>query len=428
MFSAGYKKRMNDFSSKIRGAIPVVSWSLYDLANQFFGLNIISLYFVRWLTFDKSCPEFYYSIAFGVSTLLVALVSPLLGTIADEMARSREFLSVLTFLSILFTMLLGFTSHVPTALIFFGIANFGCQTAVVFYNSLLKQVASPRRVGLVSGLGRMFAYIGTIIALLIAKPIVLQHGYQAVFFPTGVLFLVFALPCMIFVKEPVGHAATADIHAFLKRGVLRRHLKKLSTIVFSEESFPELSRFLKATFFCLCSVNVVVLFMAVYATRVFGLNEGELINLMSVSTIFAVGGSFLSGIISDRFGDMRVLRVVFFMWIVCFSVGAFAASPFLYWIIGGFVGLTMGATWVVLRAVTVRLAPEGELGEIFGLFNFLAYFSAVVGAFFWGALTLVLRRFGTNGYRAGLFSLIIFLLIGFFYLMKIPCREPVRHE
>ena len=179
----------------------IVSWGLYDLANQFFALNIVSLYFVRWLTIEKQVPEIFYSIAFSISTLVVAIITPVLGSVSDILNKRMPFLIFFTLLSVIFTMMLGTTGNIVIELVFFAIANCGCQAAVVFYNALLVDVAPKEKIGLVSGFGRMLAYSGALVALYLVKPIVLKSGYQATFFPTGMWFLIFALPSMLFLKD-----------------------------------------------------------------------------------------------------------------------------------------------------------------------------------------------------------------------------------
>ena len=167
----------------------ILSWALYDLANQFFALNIVSVYFPLWITQEKQSPP-RHLLFFGISMFLVALVAPILGTISDAIGRRKNFLIYFTLLSIVFTLGIGLVTNIFLALAFFAIANFGCQLAVVFYNALLVNVAPPQRVGFVSGLGRMFGYSGALLALYLTKPE--EIGYSATFLLTGILFLVFS--------------------------------------------------------------------------------------------------------------------------------------------------------------------------------------------------------------------------------------------
>ncbi len=397
----------------------IFSWALYDLANQFFVLNVISLYFIRWLTLEKKIPEIFYSISFGASMLLVAVLSPLLGTASDAAARRRLFLVYCTLLSVAFTMLLGVTQSVFFSLLCFAIANFGCQLAVVFYNALLVDVAPPGRIGAVSGLGRVLGYAGAIVALFAIRPAVERNGYQAAFLPSGILFLVFSLPCMLFVKDKAAARKALPAYSLVK-GSVTQILSSLRTSVSAARGFPGLSDFLKAMFFGLSAVNAIILFMSVYVTRVFRLGEAQIINLIAFSALFAIGGSLISGLVSDYIGYGLMLRFVFILWIICFFTGALIKTAGLYWLIGALVGIALGSLWVVSRALCVRLVPQEKAGQAFGLFSLVGYLSAVSGALFWGIAITLLGSLGGLGYRIGLFSLIWFMAVGCVYLLRLP--------
>lgn len=398
----------------------IFSWALYDLANQFFALNVVSLYFVRWLTLEKNAPDILYSLTFGISTFFIAVSGPILGAISDITGRRRVHLVYLTLISVAFTMLLGINQGIMLNLLFFCVANFGCQTAVVFYNALMADITPVKRTGLVSGFGKACGYMGAIVALYVAKPVVLKSGYQAVFFPTGVLFLIFALPCMLFVKDQHPSSAQINLINFLKIEKIKEVFSTLKNTLSYAYSTSSILNFLKGVFFSLCAVNAVILFMSSYATKVFGLGEAEIINLLAFSTLFAILGSFLSGLISDYLGHRRVLIGVFVLWVVSFCLGALAKNASLYWLIGAIVGVALGATWVVSRSLAIRIVPEEKIGEIFGLFNLVGYISAIVGALFWGLILLTLSRFGHTSYRIALFSLNIFMLLGLAFLLRMP--------
>jgi len=401
--------------------LPLFSWALYDLANQFFALNIVSLYFPRWLTLEKRSTEIFYSLAFGVSMFLVAVFAPFLGTIADMKNRHKAFLIFFTFLSIFFTMSLGVSSNVFFSLVFFAIANFGCQEAIIFYNALMVKVAPPKRIGFVSGLGRMFGYSGAILALYFSKPVILKMGYQPTFLLTGFLFLIFSLPCMIFVKEKPSKDKIGLTH-FLRKEKILQIFGRLKTTISSTSGFRELKNFLMGSFFMLCMVNTTLLFMSVYASKAFGLNEVEIINLIAFSTVFAIVGSIISGVISDYIGYKQAVLGVFFLWGICILTGGLLHPPF-HWLIGALVGLSLGSTWVVLRALVIKLVPEEKIGEAFGLFNLVSYFSGVVGPLFWGLILLYASRFGGKGYRLAFLSLILFIGIGIIFILRIKNKR-----
>lgn len=406
---------------KINNSFLILSWAMYDLSNQFFALNIVSLYFVRWLTLEKQKPEIFYSLTFGISTFFVAIFGVILGAISDITQRRRPFLVYLTLISIIFTMLLG-RDNIFLGLLFFAIANFGCQTAIVFYNAMMVNISPGNKIGLVSGIGKMFGYSGAILALYIFKPIVLKSGYQATFLPTGILFLIFSLPCMFLIKDK-SSKIKIDLIGFLKKDKIKGIFKTLKASAFGAQSFPGLLDFLKATFFGLCAVNAIILFMSVYATRVFGLDEAQVIDLITFSTFFAMAGSIFSGFISDYLGHKRCLVAVFMLWVICFLGGTFAKDIHFYWFIGAVTGVALGSTWVIGRALAIRLVPQEKIGEIFGLYNLVGYISAIAGAIFWGLILLILAPYGEWGYRVALLSLILFMGLGLIFLLRLPDKK-----
>jgi UMF1 family MFS transporter len=399
----------------------IISWALYDLANQFFALNIVSLYFVRWLVFKKGLPEIFYSVSFGISMFLVAVLAPFLGFVSDFLRRYRIFLVHFTLLSVIFTLLLAVTKNAFCALLFFIIANFGCQMAVVFYNALMVNIAAKNKLGLISGIGRMFAYCGAIVSLYFIKPIVLKYGYRATFLPTALLFLLFSLPCMIFVKDRLPQGKRGLVQ-FLKRYGISRILRALKRAVSKTYQIRGISNFLKSVFFGLCAVNAVVVFMSVYATQVFGLTESQIINLIAFGTLFAIAGSIISGLVSDYLGYKRSLLLVFVLWVFCFILGALAKGVANFFLIGALVGLTLGSTMVVARALAISLVPQDKVGKVFGLFNLIGYASSIVGVLFWGLILALLSSWAQIGYRIALLSLNIFMFLGIFFLWRIPTK------
>jgi UMF1 family MFS transporter len=401
----------------IKTGFLITCWALYDLANQFFALNIVSLYFPRWLTLEKKAPEIIYSIAFGISIFFVALLAPILGVISDIKGLHKRFLVYFTVLSIAFTLALGLTPNILWCLIFFAIANFGCQEAVVFYNSLMVKIAPKNRIGLVSGLGKMFGYIGAVLALYLAKPVILRVGYQPVFILTGLAFLIFSLPIILFVKEePI--ETDVSIKSLLTKANLRQIFRRLKTTLFDSYKHPGLYNFFKAMFLCLCAVNTIILFMSVYATKAFGLTEAQIIDLIMFSTIFAIAGSIFSGFISDIIGHIKAMNAVFMLWIVSFLAATLLKAPF-HWVIGALVGTSLGSTWVISRALAIKLVPEEQIGEIFGLFNVVGYISGIIGPLLWGLILLYLSSWGERGYRLACLLLIAFVASGFIFLLKL---------
>ncbi len=395
----------------------IVCWSLYDLANQFFALNIISLYFPRWLTIVKGAPEIFYSVAFGVSMVFVSIGAPVLGTVSDLRSNKRQLLAVTTYLSIVFTILLGFTSNVFVALLFFAVANFGCQIASVFYNALMVYIAPPEKTGIVSGTGRMFAYLGAMVTMYFTKPVMQHFGYEATFVMTGIYFLLFSLPILIFVNEP--NAKNIPLKECFSVDMVREAFRSIKVSFQSSRSLRDFRTFLKFVFWGSCAMNTMILFMSILLAKLFMLDEGKTTDLLIFSSIFAVIGSMLSGWAGDKLGYKKSLIGVFAAWFGVFLV-AMLAKPGQEKIIGVLAGIALGATFALTRAWVVHLVPEGKIGEVFGLFNLAGYLSSVVGPVAFGFILWWFRFLEVDKYRIALISLLVFVAIAFYYLLQIP--------
>lgn len=391
------------------------SWALYDLANTIFSMNIISLYFVLWLTVDQSCGEIYYSLALGSSIFLAALLSPILGEISDRLKRRRPFLIGFTLGCVIFTAMLGLVKGIFLALFFFCLANFCYQLAGIIYNSLLSQVSTSQTLGKTSGLGVSLGYLGAILGLILVKPFLAIGGRQATFIPTALLFLLFALPSFIFIKDlPHPHIPRVELQI---KSIVLRLFRSLSQI----RQDYSLSRFFFAAFLCLNAVNTIVVYMSVYANRVIGFNDAQLINFMIISTLFAVAGSYVFGHLTDRWGSHKALTLVIKLWCLDIFLAGIACSRWMFWVVGPFAGICLGGTWVSARTMLIELVPENKVGQMFGLFGLLHMFSFILGTLIWGITTTwAFNVMGVFKYRIAIASVFIFMFSGYRIFKGVP--------
>ncbi|MFH1245896.1 MAG: MFS transporter [Candidatus Omnitrophota bacterium] len=395
------------------------SWALYDFANTMFSMNIVSIYFVLWLTVDKGCPEVYYSLSLGGSIFLAAILMPLAGEISDTLKRKMPFLIAFSLGCVIFTALLGVTKGTLGALFFFACANFFYQLAGVVYDSLLPQISTAQTLGRTSGLGVSLGYLGAIFGLHLVRPFLHSAGKQAVFFPTAILFFLFALPAFIFIKDsPYPYVPRIAVRGKLSFSYLIKTSLQL-------RQNPVLSRFLLAAFLCLNAVNTTIAFMGVYAQRVMRFSDSELIYFMSVSTIFAIGGSYIFGHCVDRRGARNTLNIVIKSWCVTIFLAGIAFSRWMFWIVGPMFGICLGATWVCARTMLIELVPREQIGQMFGLFGLAGRLSAILGPIVWGLITTwIFAGWGVFKYRIALGSVFIFMFAG--YLVFQGVREPQK--
>ncbi len=411
---------------KVRVAAKIVSWALYDLAVKFFTLNIVSLHFVRWITIQKNLPDICYSLTFGVSLLIVFLSAPLIGKIADFTGKRGNILAIFTLIAAASIFLIGFTSNPFIALVFFALANLSIQLAVIIYNSLISAVAPANKLGFVSGVGKMLGFAGALGILYWMAPIVEKHGYHYLFQISGFLLFLFSLPCIIVAKSNQ-----------LKKGKSIKQIISVSQILITFKStlnsfkslckLPGVKNLFRASFFFFCPLNVIILFMAVYLTKVFGLTESEIVNVIAVAAGVAVLSSLSFGILGDKVGYKRTLYFIFFLIFTGFILASLTTVKAHALWLGAFFGLIYGAIMTVPRALAAAIIPEEKISELFGFFAVIGYLAGIIGPLFWGLMLLIFRPLGVMRYRIVFSSLSLFIIPAVYYFARIP-QEEIKFE
>jgi MFS transporter, UMF1 family len=409
----------NEFTNR-RPAPPnwpaILSWSLYDFANTIFSMNIISLYFPLWVTVDKEGRDIVYSLALSLSSVMVAVSMPIIGSRCDRLGRRMPLLVALTLLSVISTGLIGIFNQLLPGLLFFALANYGFHAALVPYDALLPAVSRGYSVGKVAGIGVALGYVGAIAGIMMVKPFVSEAGRTSAFIPTALLFLLFSLPCFFLVREEKRNMPGVAWRS------LREELLQIKVSIASTREHPGLLPFLIANFLYCDAVNTVIAFMSVYAHQVGGFSDAMIRVLLILSTLFAVAGSLAFGWLTERKGAKRALIMVMYLWMACLVVGSANFSPMMFWTIGPLVGIALGGTWVTARALVLDLSPPEKVGEIYGLYNMGGKFGFILGPLVWGALVYLCEGLGTFKYRIALFSLLFFILGGLYLLRKVPNR------
>ena len=390
------------------------AWALYDLANTTFSLNVVSRYLPLIVVQDLGGRDLDVSLAYSGSMLLVALSSPILGALSDLSGRRLPYLAATTAGAVGATALMGVRGGAPALLLLFAVANYCYQAALVFYDALLANVSDESTRGRASGLGIGFGYGGAILSLYSVAPLAERFGKAAAFPATAVLFLVFALPCLVLVPDR-GHGP------MWPAGATRRAFGRVRATLAWLPRHPPLARFLIAHFLYTDAINTVILFMAVYVTMVGGFTSAEVTRLLALSTLFAIGGAFVQGSIIDRIGSKRALQLALALWALGFTLTMLAAKAAL-WFVGPITGSALGATWAADRVLMLRLSPPEALGELYGIYGMIGRFSAITGPLLWGAIVYLLEGTGALAYRVAVGSLLLMLLAGAAVLTRV--EEP----
>lgn len=400
------------------------SWVLYDLANTIFSFNIVSFYFVLWITNVMGGTDSDYGYVNSISVAVIFLFSPFLGALTDQAPKRMPFLFLSTLICVGFTLMLGM-GGIGVSLTFFAIANVAYLAGLQFYDALLPDVSIESNRGFVSGVGVGIGYVGSFIGLLVAMAIlgvdidslsITEQGirYRLVFITTGVLFLLFSVPCFMFVNERVRVGVRFGLSSV---GTAFQEV----TVTFKKaRQYPGLIRFLLGRFFYTDAVNTVIIFMGVYVTAEVGFSTQLASVVMLVAISFAAIGGLVWGRIVDRIGPKRSLMIVLRLWIGVFLwtalVGFLPLPSWTFWPVPIFAGIALGGTWTSDRPYMLLLTPPEKIGEFYGLYGMVGRFAAIIGPVYWG---LIVDGVGL-GRPFAVASLLGVVLISYAILRDVP--------
>ncbi len=429
-----------------------VGWVMYDFANTIFSMNIVTYFFSPWIIEDLNTKDIFFSISYSASMLLVAVTLPALGRKADLGNTRLRDLRTFTYLCVAATVLLSLfallnlppLATVVAALVCFAAANYFYEGGLTFYNALISDVSTPATIGKISGIGTGIGYAGSITGLLLVSPLVGLNmidglsGRVYTFLPTALLFLVFALPCLYWVREqPRLNVAP------VRRESFGQSLKKALQ---DTREYPGLLRYMVGNFLVIDAVNTVIIFMGVYSSTVIGFEEGDKLVLFISSTTFALFGSIFYGYLTDKIKSKPSMLISVVGWSVALCAATVASERAYFYVIGAFFGVFLGAVWTASRPLLNTLVPEEKLGQFYGIYSLCSKAAATIGPLIWGVVALVgekdmplgkitldtLSQLGfaisdrlaaTIHYRLALAAQIVALVAGFIVLLKVPNRK-----
>lgn len=403
-----------------------LAWALFDWANSPFTTLIITFvfpaYFATAIVGDEVSGQAIWGYAIGASGVVVAVLSPLLGAVADVGGRRKPWILGFTLLCIVATALLWFASpsvaSVPLAVACVVIANLGFEFGTTFNNAMLPNIVSKDRLGRLSGWAWGLGYAGGLTALALALVVFVQPAIPP-FGPdreqaeqvrivgplVAIWFGLFAWPLFVFTPDRPGRNLAVGAAIREGRRALRNMLKDLRT-------GRQLPLFLLAHMLYTDGLTTLFAFGGIYASGAFGMSLAEVIVFGVVLNVAAGLGAFLFGWVDDRIGSRRT-TVLALGGLILASVVAVSVqtSPWL-WVAGCFLGFFVGPVQAASRSLMVRLSPPDQQAAYFGLFALSGKATAFVGPF---VVAIVTDAAGSQ--RLGLATIIAFLVAGLVLLL-----------
>jgi len=396
----------------------VAAWASFDFANSSFAMIMVTfvypLYFGNVIVTDGK-GDLYWGIAMSLSMLLVALLAPALGAIADSTRSKKIFLAAFTALAVLGTAGAAFLEPgmVLTGALLFVLANAGFEGGIVFYDAFLPEIAPRERYGRISGLGFATGYIGSLVIILLTKDLLLTNKIPEAFLITAGVFALFAIPLFLFVPEKKASRSTRSIET------VRASFRQILTTLKNIRRFPSLAWFLLAFFLYNDAILTVIGFSGRYAKNTLKFETSDLIILLMMVQAIAVIGSLIFGYVADKLGAKRTIIITLCIWIIVILGAYLSTDVASFYIVAAMTGIALGSSQATSRSLMAKLTPVEHTAEFFGFYDgFCGKASAVIGPLLFGFLST------SFGQRPAIVSLGVLFILGLLFMRKVEDNHP----
>jgi MFS transporter, UMF1 family len=437
----------------------VVAWIFFDWAAQpYFTLIttfVFAPYFATHVASNPASGQALWGFATAAAGLMIALMSPVLGAIADASGRRKPWIAGFGALLVIGSCLMwlgkpGDASLIPPLLLAYGIATIGVEFATVFNNAMMPSLVPPEKIGRLSGTGWATGYIGGIVSLILvlgflaANPDTgrtlfgftplfgldpVTHQGDRITGPlTGIWFIVFVLPMFLLTPD---YPAKRRVSAALREGLI-----ELKETLGELPSRKSIAAFLLANMIYTDGLVSLFAFGGIYAAGTFGWHT---IQIGSFGILLAIAGTFgawLGGKLDDSLGPKRVIAgsmLILLLSIIAILLvdkdsilfvkvaapepgGALfsGAAERAYLVLGCLIGAAGGPLQAASRSLLIRLAPQDRIAQYFGLFALTGKVTAFIGPLLIGAITAI-----TASQKAGMAALVVFFVTGLALLARV---------
>lgn len=421
------------------------AWCIYDWANSVYSLVITAAIFpvyyqsvttikdshgnvlidtVNFFGFDI-VNSVLYSYALSFSFLLIAIISPVLSSIADYSGSKKLFMRIFCYTgAVACGLLFLFTSETVTfSVMMFILASIGYSGSIVFYNAFLPEIVTEDRFDKVSAKGFSLGYTGSIILLISNLSIILYpelFGISSTGLATRISFLTVGIWWFGFAQYTFKHLPSNVYQKKAGGNILFKGFKELQMILKNLKNQSLLKRFLISFFFYNMGVQTVIYLASIFGDKELRLSSELLIATILILQMVAIVGSFLFSFLSGKLGNIYAIMIAVSVWIIITLLAYFITTATQFIMLAGLVGIVMGGIQALSRSTYAKLIPEDttDHASYFSFYDIAEKLSIVLGTFFFGLINQI-----TGNMRASSLALAVFFITGLILLSGIPSRK-----
>ena len=396
------------------------AWALYDFANSAFALAIMAVVFPRYFQRTLGATESQWGYANSIALILSAIMMPVVGAICDyTAAKKRTMLAFWLVGSAATCALVGFHDWRVTAGVFI-VALVGFEASTALNNGFLTEIAEGSRAAWVSSLGFASGYVGGALHLVFGFVLISNFAWfgvpkdspvpaQWVIASVGLWWFLFSLPMVFWLKERAVPRSLPPGDTLLRAG-----FRKVAVTIRNIRRVPTLARFTLAFLLFNDGVSTVIIMASTFGDRVLGIGDKEMMLCFLMIQGVAAGGSFLFAWFSRSLGEKRSLVISLIIWCSCLVWAFFMRSKLEFWLLGVVIGLVLGGTQAIARALQARFTPPASAGEFFGFFAVTGKLASALGPLLFGISVQA-----TGSVRYGILSIFIVFAAGLYILLPV---------
>ena len=407
------------------------AWAMYDWANSAFATTIMAAVLpvfyanVAGSVLPGNQATVYWGYTTSIALLIVAVLSPVLGAMADFRGQKKRYLTVFALLGIFGTSLLFFvtTGDWFQASIFFIIGNIGFAGANVFYDSLLPHVAKPDEIDQVSTKGYALGYLGGGILLAINLAMIMFAPEDMTilmsrlsFLSVATWWLLFTIPLWRRVPEPPRRVRLSEKDMGAVQAGFTRFFQTLKDIT----KYRDLFIFLIAFWLYNDGIGTIIKMATIYGAEI-GIGQTDLIGALLMVQFIGIPFAFAFGWLAKKIGTKPSIYLSLIVYTLIAIMGYFMEYAWHFWLLAFAVATVQGGSQALSRSLFGRMVPKSKSAEFYGFFSVSSKFAGIAGPFLFAVVGQL-----TGHSRLSILSLIVFFILGMIILSRVDVKEGVK--